>query len=161
MSTSSFLIVSIDPGGTTGVASYKLLPKGKPNANIYYYDYADMVDGKEFGPHEHFRELWVYLTNLNPDAVICEEFTGPDNEAAVLTSCYYIGVVKLYCQLTKKPLSIRSREFKDVLWLKGDALKKFGLYRPGQPHRNDATRHLIHYIVCDLKRKEILEVLKN
>lgn len=161
MSTSSFLIASIDPGGTTGAASYKLPPRGKTSPNIYYYDYADMIDGREFGPHSHHKELWIYLTNLNPDVVLCEKFTGPDNEAALLISCHYIGVVELYCELTKKPLIMRNREFKDVLWLKGDALKKLGLYHPGKPHRNDANRHLIHYVVCDLNRKEILEVLRD
>lgn len=161
MSISNFLIASLDPGGTTGVASYRLPPKGKQGTSSCSYDYMPVIDGHEFGPNAHYKELWVYLTNLNPDVVICENFNAQDNPAVLLISLKYIGVVELYCALTNKPLSMRNREFKDVAWLTDAALMRLGFYKAASPHRNDATKHLIHYIVHDLKRKEILEGLKN
>lgn len=158
---SSLLIASFDPGGTTGAASYKLPPKGKDTTSANSYDYVEKIDGHEFGPYLHYKELWTYLTNLNPNVVIYENFNAQDNPAVLLVSLKYIGALELYCALTHKPIYPRAREFKDVAWLKGNQLKRFGLYKEGMPHRNDATRHLIHYIVCDLKRKEILQGLRD
>lgn len=155
------LIASLDPGGTTGIAYYRLPPKAKPMPSSLNLDFVGNIDGLELGPERHHKALWAYLTNLNPDVVICERFDNDANPAAILISVEYIGIARLYCELTKKPFVPRSRQFKDVAWLKGNKLKKLGHYTEGMPHRNDATRHLIHYIVNELKRKEILERLKK
>lgn len=157
------LIVSLDPGGTTGVAYYRLPPKraAKPMPNSMNLDFVERIDGLELGPDHHHKELWSYLADLNPDVVICERFDNDGNPAALLISVEYIAVARLYCQLTKKPFILRSRGFKDVEWLKDMKLKKLGFYVEGKPHRNDATRHLIHYVVCDLKRKGVLERIKK
>jgi hypothetical protein len=151
------LIVSLDPGGTTGVASYSLPNKNGERRSDSY----NIIDGMELGPEPHHKELWTYLTNADPDLILYEGFVQVDSAASVLISIEYIAIAKLYAELTRKTIIMRPRSNKDVAWLKTAALKKMNAYVPGKPHRNDATRHLIHYIVSDLKRKEVLEGLRT
>lgn len=157
----STLIVSLDPGGTTGIASYYLLGEGRSGSSGGSFDYCETFNGKELGPEPHFKQLWSYLTNMSPDILLCENFDIQDNPAVSMISLQYIGVAKLYHQLTGKALFMRPRPNKDIAWLSNDSLKRMGLYTEGMPHRNDATRHLVHFVVNELKRKEILDTLRK
>jgi len=150
-------VASFDTGGTTGAASYALQLKPENRRSDSY----NVIESVEFGPHPHHVELWNYLAGLAPDVILYEAFDQVDSEASILVSLEYIGIINLYAALTKTPVHKRIREFKDVSWLKGMALNKLGCYTPGKPHGNDAKRHLIHYIVSDLNRKEILGSLRK
>lgn len=151
------LIASCDPGGSTGIANYRLSTNPSDSKQENY----NGITGIEFGPEPHHKELWAYLAGQSPDLILCERYDSQENDAAKLISVEYIGVLNLYGQLTRTPIKMRARANKDVTWLKTPALKRMGCYTPGKPHMNDAKRHLIHYVVHDLKRKEILEALRR
>src|SRR5262245_58209635 len=155
------LIISLDPGGTTGVSSYYMLSEDKSPSSGGSFDYRETFNGKQFGPEPHFKALWYYLADMNPDVIVCEDFVYQGKNNVELISRDYIGVVKLYCELTRKPLQMQQPWMKEPTWLNNNALNKIGVYHRGRPHQNDATRHLIYYVVQTLGRKEILNELRT
>jgi hypothetical protein len=159
------LINAFDPGGTTGIASYYLLDEGRYTTSGGSFDYYEMFNGRQLGPEPHFKELWSYLAMMSPDVIVCEDFLYQvrDNTPTInLISRDYIGVLRLYCELTRKPLKMQNpNQVKETKWVSDEALKKLNVYQEGCPHQNDATRHLIFFVVNTLKRKEILYGLRG
>lgn len=141
-------ILAIDPGGSTGWSS------------ITFPGFHDVVGGSpvwSFGEinwdnhHSHLRhfldrQLGTELSGLNiHDLVICEGFDNRANPAAQLISLEYIGVVKGWVQERAFNAIFPSPSEKE--WADDKKLKALKLYRPGKRHANDATRHLVSYLV--------------
>src|SRR6516165_9668156 len=79
--------VGLDPGITTGFSL------GILDENMFYVAY----DQEKFS----HRELWDFLTEIEPDAVVCESFEYRNDrhrDNLELYSLELIGGVKLFCE---------------------------------------------------------------
>lgn len=177
-------IMAFDPGGTTGWAKHLLLspeelyrwaPGAPPDVwsggqldqdydtrKVAKYSTKKATDNH---PSGHHCALWDLLAVENPDVVVVENFVyevrrnqGVDQPGIVLISRDYIGVIELWCKMTMTPMMVRTRNALKM-W-DDEKLKKLGLYTKGARHRNDATRHLLDYIVTTLGRTDYLKPLK-
>lgn len=127
-------LLSLDPGGTTGVA---------------YSEYSD--DGYELLWHKQvsgslkgFLDFhWDQLEDIWIDKIVCESFTLREGvHGADLSPVYIIGALEalyptteiIYQEPKLKPLCDDAR------------LKKMGLHTPGRGHAMDAVRHAVIYL---------------
>jgi len=152
-------ILSFDPGGTTGYVYFNL-------------NHPLIFSGREKDSTDHHLFLWIFLTEMEPDIIVCEDFEyrnvtlkdGTQVAGVELVSRDYIGIIKLYCQmheevdliLQKPAVAVGKKPF----W-HNDKLKKMGLHKKGAPHQNDAMRHLLYYLTTTLKLIEYYEYLKD
>ena len=149
-------ILSLDPGGTTGWAVWNgeyLVPGPKG------------FNSGQIGPHEHHLDLYNFLCfeQTHDFVVVCESFEYR-NEQRVnveLISREYIGVAKLFTAERQrgKKLILQTAGKVKPFW-SDDKLRKLGLWSVGRKHANDAMRHLLHYMVFELERTDILRMLK-
>lgn len=125
-------IISLDPGGTTGIA-------------IYGED--DIITSYEIGGDDHHKELRDALSELVPDLIIYESFDWRPyrNQKVELISREYIGVIKLFCITFDVARQVQKPALKS--WWTDNKLKRVGEYNVGMPHANDAVRHLLYYIM--------------
>lgn len=126
-------VLAVDPGGTTGWAFRRPqdgVISGQDDFNSFVYD-ADR------------------LVRNQVDVVVCERYVITAEtlrKSRQTTALEVIGFLRGACY-------INGAEF--VLQSPGDAkrfatderLKSAGWYVPGQPHANDAARHLLLYLV--------------
>jgi len=123
--------VSVDPGGTTGLAYM----------NSDYKVFVAQIEERD-----HNLILMETLDALEPDRVICEDFTFRQSKSKVnLDARNYIGVIELWCQTNDVPLHMQTPAQGKGFW-NDDKLKKINLYSANKPHANDAVRHLLYYI---------------
>lgn len=148
-------ILALDPGGTTGWA--RAMPGGllSPNGIVF--------DGGQIGPHEHHEELYDLLTTMNPDFLVIESFDFRQHKGGQgikdkveLVSREYIGVAKFYCErycvvYTQQMPFLKSK-------ITNDKLARLGLLHPRKlttdVHYHDAMRHLLYYMVHQLRIKK-------
>jgi hypothetical protein len=168
-------VVALDPGGTTGVRTWTDHDEVSGLEGDVWEDY-------HLGPHEHHEELYDFLKNnmhyiwtenAGEMIIVYEtfEFRRGDGhrEGINLMSREYIGVVKLFHQTYGIPVvgytAGTGKGFipdKAVNGMEANAkLKVMGLYLPGKKHSNDATRHLIYYLVNVLGRKDLIACWKD
>lgn len=154
-------VISLDPGGTTGWVSHTVTSKDalRHNSDLAF-------TGGQIGPEEHHKDLWQLLTQHDPDVVLCESFEyrivknqGVDMPGVNLISREYIGVAKLYATSANKLYHQQKPADVKPLWT-DEKLKGLGVYNSGAPHRNDATRHMLHFVVHNLKRRDYLMALR-
>jgi hypothetical protein len=152
-------VLAIDPGGTTGISMLTF--------DQYANDLTRMTwTTTEIAWPDHHSYLRAYLSReiLLYEAsnrsgqealVICEGWDNRGKPDAELISIEYIGVVKGWAQEMSikllMPLSA-AKEFTDDRKLK--ALDMFTRSK----HINDATRHLVKWLACDLKYRPVLQV---
>lgn len=135
-------VVALDPGGTTGVATWD----------------GEIVHAFEMDQKRHHRELYTYLNKLAPTALVVENFTWTTTPAA-LYSVEYIGVCELYAQ--HRPgmkYVLQGREYKQF-W-DNNKIKALGLWLPGKPHAVDAIRHLLYYITVPMNNSLFVHQLR-
>lgn len=172
-------MLGIDPGVTTGLAVFYPHRFTKIASGMGTHDRGYAWERHELGPDPHHRELWNFLAGENWHSIVCESFEfrqGTANRTGLrLDSVEYIGVVKTYVALR----SVRANQAVNLQMqtagmMKGgpfgpkprdrDALRRLGLhttYGPDYPeHMNDATRHLLHYMVTKLHWNELIRELK-
>ena len=154
-------VVSIDPGVTTGLAIHEV-HEGGVNPEWLM---------SELGPDKHHKTLWDFFTSVLPDVIVCERFDyqnvthmGAEMPGIRLESREYIGICELYTQMFSTctlAMSPRTNKGKKAFF-SPDKLKALGLYRApsGRQHMNDATAHLLHYVVFTLGRKDYLTPLR-
>lgn len=164
-------IIAIDPGGTTGWVVHDLESE-KPKLPL-------KVSGGELGPDLHHHQLemllrrWFWKEVPYGLTIVCEAFTyrivtskGTKMPGINLISKEYIGVVRRFtqdpiignypCELYEPmPSAAVSKDQKKVFW-NNKRLKAYGVYTKGEPHRNDATRHLLTHIINTCKRRDYL-----
>lgn len=124
-------IVALDPGQTTGVAVI-------PNEGLPWNIVAMQLTGA------HHSTLLELLVSHKPSVVICETFQNRGQDSAVLASVEYIGVVKLYLQLSKATGVWQSSSTGKQFW-DDERLQQYGLYIKGLPHARDAIRHYAYW----------------
>jgi hypothetical protein len=154
-------IMSFDPGGTTGWCKHMFRERATHDGEARW-------DGGQIVGDNHHRVLWKLLTAENPDVIVYEAFNYQirQSQAAtmpgvVLISREYIGVLQLYAQLRKIPIFKQQPSVITITWLKDDALEKMGQHNSGEPHRNDATRHMLYHLVQTLERTDYLSALRH
>ena len=145
MAVSPKRIAAFDPGGTTGYAVWS-------GRNI--------VSGTIKG--EHHQELLQYLHELAPETIVYERFDYRRNKKhAELDSVEYIGIIKLYSQMTNCPLAEQPQLKGHKGFWTDDKLKELDLYTPNITHPNDAVRQLLYYMTFTLQDLRWVEQLKE
>ena len=129
------LILSLDPGGTTGVAAINYEEDQAPQIVRTWQIQNGLKGFLDFH--------WDELEDWNFDEIVCESFTLREGVRGVdLSPTYVIGALEaLYPTTTihyqapsQKPLCDDER------------LKKINMHEKARPHANDAVRHAIIYL---------------
>lgn len=162
VSIEPFSILAADPGGTTGIAV--AVYSGTPNPTIEDF----YIRTLEFGPKEHHNELWDFLClRYNVGNQVLPIFRGKkhlitesfefrqnlDKRKVELISKEYIGLFKLFAQQTGVIYFERNAS-QAKKFVSDEKLDRLGILEvPKHPnrHRNDALRHLIMYLVVNLR----------
>lgn len=140
-------MLSLDPGGTTGVAiieygteDYQLIKTWQiPNGLQGFLDFH-----------------WDELEDWEFDQIICESFDLREGVyGADLSPVYIIGALEALYPKATIDLVYQKPSQKSLCG--DDRLRKLGLHTPGRPHANDAVRHGIIY----LRNTKHPAVLKN
>lgn len=122
-------VLSVDPGGTTGLARYH------SDSGIFA---ASQCPG-------NLLNFWNDL--IVPYYIVCEDFvitTGTAKKTPQREALYIIGGFK-YLEATQGiEFTLQSPSVKKTV--PDVELKKIGWYIPGKPHANDASKHLIVFL---------------
>jgi hypothetical protein len=140
----NFRIIALDPGGTTGWATYSAVKI--PGLDMLRYE---SWHCGHLGPSKHHAALnqLLGMQHVQDYTIVCERFTDRVTEHAVdLAAREYIGIVEAFCQEREVPLVMQMSSTAKV-FTKDTNLKKLGLWSPGWKHAMDARRHLLWYII--------------
>lgn len=152
-------VLALDPGGTTGWAMYSCEEIVEPfNSTSEFYNekwVAGQLDRP--GHHEQLYTL-LELMHADPFHVVTEsfEFRQRARNGLVLISLEYIGVAELFCQQRQLQLKRQTASMAKG-FVTDDKIKNMELWKSGQPHAMDATRHLLYYLVNKCGRYDLLE----
>lgn len=144
-------IMTLDPGGTTGWSWFN------PEDNV-------VLCGQISGSHHE--ELYRFLStrfgsnthffHADGKQIVYEsfqfrQFRGFDKSKVELDSVEYIGVIKLYSQMTGIPLHPQTASLAKN-FVHDEKLRLLGWYKltSGLVHARDALRHLLYYL-CVIK----------
>jgi len=137
-------ILSLDPGGTTGVALFEVTE-----------DEVELVWVKQIeGGLKGFLDFhWDVLEDMNIDKIVCESFALREGVyGADLSPVSIIGALEALYPTTE--LIYQEPKLKPLC--DNERLKKMALYLPAKPHGMDAVRHGIIYLRNN-KHKPTLE----
>lgn len=162
--------MAIDPGGTTGVATY---------------DYHAKLWHTHQIPYEPIKLYEFFLPRVNSpvlSTIICEsfdyrpvgkyDFGGSRAIPKVdLTPRNVIGILELACAyagndiIWQSPSTINGDDGKktnnpSVFWT-DEKVKKLGLYKPNNVHAMDAVKHILHYRSFTLGETNLFMSLKQ
>jgi len=133
-------IVALDPGGTTGWATWTDYPLEKDRWKCGHI-------GPE--PHHNALDQFLGMQQTNKFVIVCESFEYRNQSRAglVLDSCEYIGVVKRFCQERGVLLHMQTAAMGKG-FVKDNNLRALGLWSGARwKHAMDARRHLLYYMV--------------
>lgn len=155
-----FRVLALDPGGTTGWATYTARVVVDPFTNAVEYKDEGWNCGQLAG--EHHSELWkLLLDNQSHDyQLVCErfEYRNTARSGLVLDSREYIGVTKLFAQQRRLPLTLQNAsEAKG--FVRDSHLKRLALWSSGNPHAMDAMRHLLFWLTNRYEDKNFRKML--
>ena len=125
-------MLSLDPGGTTGVALFAYYPNDKLTLISH-----QQIAGGLLG----FLDWWQEQSEVISmwDEIVCESFIlRPGVHGADITPAYVIGAMQALNARTK-PVIMQPPSMKALCT--DDVLKKFNMHKKGKPHANDAIRH--------------------
>lgn len=150
-------VVALDPGGTTGIATYLKPVVGDEHWGV-----------SQVGPDEHHDELYNYLAETfvpfsGNQFVVCESFEFRQNrqrDNINLMSREYIGVVKLFGKKHGIPVVFQTAGVAKP-FVTDEKLKIMDMWVPGKKHAMDARRHLIYFLVNEQKRYDLIESWKD
>lgn len=144
----NFRLVALDPGGTTGWATFTATKMVTPDDTCEYYDAAWTCG--QIGPYEHHLELYGMLGSFQVEEtrIICEsfEYRNKTRPGLELISREYIGVTKLFCANRSIPLVMQSASMGKG-FVRDTNIKRLGLWSVGWKHAMDSYRHLLYYMV--------------
>lgn len=127
-------ILSLDPGGTTGVALTE-----------YSDESVELIWQKQIqGSLQGFLNFhWDQMLFTEFDLIVCESFTLREGvHGADLSPVYIIGALEALYPTT--PIIYQEPKLKPLC--DDTRLKKMGLYTPARGHAMDAVRHAIIYL---------------
>ena len=129
------MIVAIDPGVTTGVATY----------TAEHFD--GPFHGAEFNEHDFYS--WIEDNASTIEHCQIEQFVinaATVRKTIVYDSLYLIGFLRYMSHRHDFPIGFTKPA--DVMQSFPDtSLRRAGWFKPGLGHSNDAARHLAHYMV--------------
>lgn len=128
-------ILSIDPGGKTGVAVLKYSPE-TPVELLHWFEIPDSLKGF-ISWHRANKGVFEW------DLVVCESFTlRPSVKFPDLSPVYIIGAL-----IALEPdIEIEFQSPSQKHLCDDNRLKTMGFHKPGLGHANDAIRHGIIYL---------------
>lgn len=163
----NFGILALDPGGTTGWASFQATQIWNPLEGKFEYVGRQWTCGHLDLPHEdHHLSLYNLLgqMHLAKYQLVCEsfEYRNRSRPGLELISREYIGVTRLFCQERRVPLTLQSAsqgKITDKSFVKKENLQRLALWAPGWTHAMDAYGHLLYYMInhSHTIRDELLE----
>ncbi len=153
--------MSLDPGGTTGVAIMNTEAQ-KTTPENSTWSFSELTGA-------HHWDLWALLEKEQPHYVIYERFQYQRREldkgvSLVLVSVEYIGIIRLWLSMQE----MAGRPVYDIcqtpaqaknLWT-DEKLQKVGLYTKGSAHIRDATRHLLYWLTVTQGHRAWFELLR-
>ena len=161
-------IIALDPGGTSGWATYRALRMIDPNTNEYEY-FDEEWNGGQLGPEPHHKELDFLLgiEHTEDYTIVCESFDYRNASPAGLNlmSRDYIGVVNRFAQERNVPVVMQSASMGKVTkksFVRKENLERLGLWVKGGAskwnHMMDAYGHLLQYLIRnDIRREYLLQ----
>lgn len=151
----TYRIVSLDPGGTTGWATFT-------SDGVT----AQWLCGQLAGQHHDRLDAMLGTFHTEEYHIVCEsfEYRNVSRAGLVLDSVEYIGVMKRFCQnrgvsYTMQTASQGKVGTRPNAFVKKSNLEKLGLWSPGNIHAMDAYGHLLYYMINNigLLKQELLE----
>ena len=151
----NFRIVALDPGGTTGWATYSACRMWNEDLSEYEY-YEEEWRCGQIGPEEHHMGLWTFLELqcVQDTIIVWETFefrnVDKDRDKIIYISREYIGVTKLFClQRGLKGIGQMPAQGKvsDKSFTRKENLTRLGLWFGASKHAMDATGHLLYYMI--------------
>lgn len=128
-----FVILSIDPGGTTGYAIGEVIDNS--------FRFVDCGEAK-LSP----ADLFGLCECLGPLYVVAESFEfRQQKHRIVLDSRNLLGVLELWTTLRNRHFCTQSAATGKA-YFTDDKLKQGNVYKIGAQHARDATRHLLHFV---------------
>lgn len=137
-------IIGLDPGETTGVSIWS-----RAESQFLVTPHQINTSTMEWGV-DRFSEL----IQPSPGSLIIMEgyrvyaWKLKEHSFSSLFVPRLIGCVETLCRLRRVPLVIQSAQ-KGKSFVTDDRLKEWGLYIPGSPHANDATRHVCQVLLFE------------
>lgn len=163
---SIFRIIALDPGGTTGWATYTSLRMMNPvTQEMEYLD--EEFTGGQLGPEKHHDELDMLLgmQHVEQFIIVCESFEYRNRGRAglVLVSQQYIGVIERFAQERDVPLIMQPASVGKITkksFVRKENLERLGLWVKGGAsvwnHMEDSYGHLLQYMIKNNIRREHL-----
>ena len=129
-------MLSLDPGGTTGVA---IIEYGTQS-----YELVKTLQIRN-GLQGFLDFHWDELEDWDFDEIVCESFDLREGvHGADLTPVYIIGALEALYPKALNKIIYQKPSQKSLCG--DDRLRKLGLHTPSRPHANDAVRHGIIYL---------------
>lgn len=129
--TKRTLIVGVDPGVTTGVATWDVETKTFHSFQADEHEFYEFVNGNA----DRVRHMQIEFFTINQATV---------RKTVVYDSLYLIGYLRFMSYSAGFPIGFTKPA--DVMSSFDDAaLKRVEWFQKGQGHANDAARHLSHY----------------
>jgi len=141
---STGILVALDPGETTGYAIFM---------NNYLIE-TGQISGKNFV--ECIKDLHRLLRNANPHHVVMEDYKiySHKSQAHAWSSLFtprLLGAIETLCYFERKVLHRQMASAKG--FCTDEKLKKWNMFRVGQPHACDAVRHGVYFILFRSNRE--------
>lgn len=126
-------IMALDPGVTTGAALWT------PEGTLFAWQI--------FSPEKPFSKIWKDLTYYRPETLVVESFNYQRRDKVDLSPMAVIGCIHTWNQVASPASKVvhQSPAQAKVFWT-DDKLKKMVEWQVGEPHANDAKRHLFYYM---------------
>lgn len=163
---SNYGILALDPGGTTGWASFQCDQIWNPIDEVFEYVGRQWTCGQlDLRPEDHHLTLYNLLGHFHVDKymIVCERFDyrNKSRPGLELISREYIGVTRLFCQDRRIPLALQEAsqgKITDKSFVKKENLQRLALWTPGWGHAMDAYGHLLWYMInhAHVLRDELL-----
>lgn len=148
-----FAVIGVDPGGTTGIAEYTVDAEDKP---AMLQATAQVPEMTEVVPYLH-RAAGHWMSKGYNIVFVIEQF---DKRPGVANPDYSAMYVIQYIKpaisdkwIVWQTPSQAKNLIKPASNGKEDGLKRFGYFATGQRHANDASRHVLTYLVEKAKHK--------
>jgi len=131
-------VMWLDPGMTTGLATYGFFSDTFYSCQLKFHDLGEYLDVQCNWLGEDLHLGWELYLNT-PGS-----FGKPDLALEPIGVARYLAVKHGCVLLQPQPSSARKLG-------SDDKLKRLGWYKPGQRHANDASNHLLSYLLRERK----------
>lgn len=146
----NFRIIALDPGGTTGWATYSA-KRTVVNSRCEFSE--EKWAYGQLGPSPHYDALDALLGNQHVVyyTLVVESFSQyRDLNPVDLIPLEYIGVIKRFAQERKLIINFQSSSQGKIGrngFVRASNLQALDLWYPSKPHAMDAVGHLLYFMV--------------